>query len=163
MVLLKNNGLLPLTAGSTIAVVGPMGVNQDLMSDYAGGDSPWGNGEAGCWPKSDSSCAPLFVGGWMLLVCLLSQICILYNPGCGAAGPLGRAAAVVLHGQSPLSAVQVCYHDRRGDRRSERRRHHNGCQGRRCEQARTHTHARARAHATLVSGVAAQQQHGDLR
>jgi hypothetical protein len=57
MVLLKNDGLLPLTAGSTIAVVGPMGVNQDLMSDYAGGDAPWGDGEAGCWPKSDSSCA----------------------------------------------------------------------------------------------------------
>jgi hypothetical protein len=28
MVLLKNDGLLPLKAGSKIAVVGPMGVNQ---------------------------------------------------------------------------------------------------------------------------------------
>jgi hypothetical protein len=54
MVLLKNDGLLPLTAGSKIAVVGPMGVNQDLMSDYAGG-----TGEAGCWPNSDSSCVPI--------------------------------------------------------------------------------------------------------
>ena len=40
-------------------------------------------------------------------------------------------------------------HDRRGDRRSERRRRHNGCQGRRCEQARARTFARtfARTHA----------------
>lgn len=52
MVLLKNDkSLLPLKAGSRIAVVGPMGVNQDLMSDYAGG-----TGEGGCWPNSDSSC-----------------------------------------------------------------------------------------------------------
>eukprot|EP00041_Stephanoeca_diplocostata_P031796 m.1001336 g.1001336 ORF g.1001336 m.1001336 type:complete len:313 (-) comp24028_c0_seq43:178-1116(-) len=41
MVLLKNEGqLLPLKAGSNLAVVGPMAVNQDLMSDYAGGVSP---------------------------------------------------------------------------------------------------------------------------
>jgi beta-glucosidase-like glycosyl hydrolase len=46
MVLLKNGGgssvsgaeaMLPLKTGSKIAVVGPMGVNTDLMSDYAGG------------------------------------------------------------------------------------------------------------------------------
>ena len=43
--------MLPLRKGSHIAVVGPMGVNQDLMSDYAGG-----TGEGGCWPKSDESC-----------------------------------------------------------------------------------------------------------
>jgi beta-glucosidase-like glycosyl hydrolase len=52
MVLLKNeNGLLPLKAGSKLAVVGPMGMTTDLMSDYAGG-----TGEAGCWPHSDQSC-----------------------------------------------------------------------------------------------------------
>jgi len=51
MVLLKNNGALPLAAGSSIAVVGPMGVTTDLMSDYAGG-----TGKAGCWPSSDDSC-----------------------------------------------------------------------------------------------------------
>eukprot|EP00966_Prymnesium_polylepis_P129429 2993236-Prymnesium_polylepis.3 len=49
MVLLKNDaGTLPLKPGSKIAVVGPMGVTTDLMSDYAGG-----TGEAGCWPNSD--------------------------------------------------------------------------------------------------------------
>ena len=51
MVLLKNDGVLPLKPGTDIAVVGPMGTNKDLMSDYAGG-----NGEGGCWPKSDDSC-----------------------------------------------------------------------------------------------------------
>lgn len=52
MVLLKNqNDLLPLKAGSKLAVVGPMAVTTDLMSDYAGG-----TGEAGCWPNSDESC-----------------------------------------------------------------------------------------------------------
>ena len=52
MVLLKNDGgLLPLKAGSKLAVVGPMGVTNQLMSDYAGG-----TGEAGCWPNSDDSC-----------------------------------------------------------------------------------------------------------
>ena len=52
MVLLKNeNNILPLKAGSRIAVVGPMAVNQDLMSDYAGG-----TGEGGCWPHADESC-----------------------------------------------------------------------------------------------------------
>lgn len=52
IVLLKNSaGTLPLKPGSKIAVVGPMGVTTDLMSDYAGG-----TGEAGCWPSSDESC-----------------------------------------------------------------------------------------------------------
>lgn len=37
MILLKNEkGLLPLKKGSKIAVVGPMGVDQNLFSDYAG-------------------------------------------------------------------------------------------------------------------------------
>ena len=65
-------------------------------------------------------------------------------------GSLGRAAASsVTDRESPLSAVQMRDHDRRGDRRSERRRRHNGCQGRRCEQARARTFARtfARTHA----------------
>eukprot|EP00041_Stephanoeca_diplocostata_P031791 m.1000808 g.1000808 ORF g.1000808 m.1000808 type:complete len:580 (-) comp24028_c0_seq12:1391-3130(-) len=58
MVLLKNEGqLLPLKAGSNLAVVGPMAVNQDLMSDYAGG-----TGESGCWPHSDESCI-VTIGG----------------------------------------------------------------------------------------------------
>jgi len=43
--------MLPLKSGSNIAVVGPMGMTTNLMSDYAGG-----TGEAGCWPNSDSSC-----------------------------------------------------------------------------------------------------------
>ena len=52
MIMLKNDkATLPLKAGSAIAVLGPMGVNTDLMSDYAGG-----TGEAGCWPNSDASC-----------------------------------------------------------------------------------------------------------
>ena len=52
MILLKNeNNILPLKAGTRIAVVGPMAVNQDLMSDYAGG-----TGEGGCWPKGDETC-----------------------------------------------------------------------------------------------------------
>ena len=53
MVLLKNEqNILPLKAGThSIAVVGPMAINQDLMSDYAGG-----TGEGGCWPKADESC-----------------------------------------------------------------------------------------------------------
>ena len=52
MVLLKNtNGMLPLKRGDNIAVVGPMAVTTDLMSDYAGG-----TGESGCWPNSDESC-----------------------------------------------------------------------------------------------------------
>lgn len=51
MVLLKNDGLLPLRRGAAIAVVGPMGVNTDLMSDYAGG-----TGEEGCWPDSGEGC-----------------------------------------------------------------------------------------------------------
>ena len=43
MVLLKNDRqVLPLKQGSNIAVLGPMGVTTDLMSDYAGG-----TGEAG--------------------------------------------------------------------------------------------------------------------
>ena len=53
MVLLKNNGgTLPLRKNSSLAVLGPMAVNTQLMSDYAGG---W-NGVAGCWPKGDESC-----------------------------------------------------------------------------------------------------------
>jgi hypothetical protein len=61
MVLLKNApadrrhpaAVLPLrrAAKQAIAVLGPMGVSTDLMSDYAGG-----TGEAGCWPSSDESC-----------------------------------------------------------------------------------------------------------
>ena len=51
MILLKNEGLLPLKQGSNIAVVGPMGVDTLLTSDYAGG-----TGEGGCWPKADASC-----------------------------------------------------------------------------------------------------------
>ena len=42
MVLLKNDKILPLREGSHLAVVGPMGVNQDLMSDYAGGTGEGG-------------------------------------------------------------------------------------------------------------------------
>jgi beta-glucosidase len=53
MVLLKNDGgTLPLRKNSSLAVLGPMAVNTQLMSDYAGG---W-NGVAGCWPKGDESC-----------------------------------------------------------------------------------------------------------
>ena len=52
MVLLKNSdNMLPLKKGINIAVVGPMAVTTDLMSDYAGG-----TGESGCWPNSDESC-----------------------------------------------------------------------------------------------------------
>jgi beta-glucosidase len=51
MILLKNDGLLPLKRGSNIAVVGPMGVDRNLISDYAGD-----GGEGGCWPKGDQSC-----------------------------------------------------------------------------------------------------------
>ena len=51
MVLLKNDGLLPLKKGSSIAVIGPMGVTNQLQSDCAGG-----SGEGGCWPHSDMSC-----------------------------------------------------------------------------------------------------------
>eukprot|EP00937_MAST-01D_sp_MAST-1D-sp2_P007217 g7217.t1 len=58
MVLLKNDGhMLPLRAGAKLAVVGPMGVTTDLMSDYAGG-----TGEAGCWPDSDESCVRTIAG-----------------------------------------------------------------------------------------------------
>jgi len=35
-VLLKNDNVLPLAKGKTLAVVGPMGVNRNLFSDYAG-------------------------------------------------------------------------------------------------------------------------------
>lgn len=52
VVLLKNDRMLPLRKNSSIAVLGPMAVNTQLMSDYAGG---W-NGVAGCWPKGDESC-----------------------------------------------------------------------------------------------------------
>ena len=48
IVLLKNQGLLPLSKGSRIAVIGPMAVDQNLLSDYGG--------TGGCWPDGDMSC-----------------------------------------------------------------------------------------------------------
>ena len=49
IVLLKNeNELLPLTRGAHIAVVGPLAVDVNLLSDYAG--------TGGCWPNGDLSC-----------------------------------------------------------------------------------------------------------
>ena len=51
MVLLQNDGLLPLKKGSNIAVVGPSGFDHHLTSDYAGG-----SGEGGCWPNADEKC-----------------------------------------------------------------------------------------------------------
>jgi hypothetical protein len=51
MVLLQNDGLLPLKKGSNIAVIGPSGFDHHLTSDYAGG-----SGEGGCWPNSDEKC-----------------------------------------------------------------------------------------------------------
>merc|ERR1712166_212585 len=58
MVLLKNKDrTLPLTPGTNIAVVGPMGLTQLLTSDYAGADQAIGTrGEGGCWPLGDRSC-----------------------------------------------------------------------------------------------------------
>ena len=38
MVLLKNDGVLPLRKGTRVAVVGPQGVARGLLSDYAGND-----------------------------------------------------------------------------------------------------------------------------
>ena len=83
----------------------------------------------------------------MLLVGLLAAVDLhLVSSRLRCGGATGKGFGVVRHGQSPLSAVQVCDHDRRGDRCSERRWHHNGCQGRRCEQARARTFARTFAH-----------------
>ena len=48
MVLLKNQGILPLKKGTSIAVLGPLGVDPMLLSDYAG--------TGGCWPNQDTSC-----------------------------------------------------------------------------------------------------------
>lgn len=58
MVLLKNNGLLPLKKGSNIAVIGPMGGNRDLFSDYAQAKGRAG----GCFPNDDNSCV-VTIGG----------------------------------------------------------------------------------------------------
>jgi hypothetical protein len=40
--------LLPLKKGSSIAIVGPLGVDPMLLSDYAG--------PGGCWPAQDTAC-----------------------------------------------------------------------------------------------------------
>jgi len=52
MILLKNDGLLPLKKGSSIAVVGNYASQQHLTSDYAGGGGSYG----GCWPDSKEGC-----------------------------------------------------------------------------------------------------------
>jgi beta-glucosidase len=101
MVLLKNDGLLPLHKNSSIAVVGPMAVNTQLMSDYAGG---W-NGVAGCWPKGDESCIvtigeaiALANGGSATQTAIVQGVDVNSNRtnGIGAAIALADAAETVV-------------------------------------------------------------------